>query len=69
MEYYCEIEYWLLRILTKQGKLQNVSRCEGKIRQGEKNKTKKNMVQVDTEIATLNKQKTVARAGWKQYNL
>ena len=27
------------------------------------------MVQADMEIATLNKQKTIVRARWKQYNL
>ena len=34
-----------------------------KIRQGEKNKTKKKMVEADMEIAALNKQKTVVRVG------
>ena len=34
-----------------------------KIRQGEKNKTKKKMIEAYMEIATLNKQKTVVSVG------
>ena len=48
----------------KVAKLQNVSRAEeNKTKKVKKNKMKKKMVEVDMEIATLNKQKTVFRVG------
>ena len=47
---------------------ENVWRAEEN-KEGDKNKTKKKMVEADMEIAALNKQKTVVRVGEKEYNL